>query len=124
MDDLVNRVAAAAGLEPDVARRSVTTVLAFLQREGPPAEVGTLMGAIPGAHDAVAGVDSGGGPGGMAGLPGMGVMGLASELGDLGLSLDEMGALAREVFSASREAIGEDATGAIVGSIPGLGQYV
>ena len=120
MDDLVARVGTAAGLDPNVAHRAVTAVLAFLSREGSSEEAGALLAAVPGAQAAVSG--QGGGDG--AGLPGMGVMGLASELGALGLGMDEMGALAREVFGASREAIGEDATGTLVGSIPGLGQYV
>jgi hypothetical protein len=50
-------------------------------------------------------------------------MGLASQLSGIGLGMGEMQTVGREVFAYAREHAGEDAVGAIAGSIPGLGQF-
>ncbi len=55
MDELINRVSAAAGIEPETARKAIAMILAFLQKEGPPDEVGTVLDAVPGAREAAAG---------------------------------------------------------------------
>ena len=41
-----------------------------------------------------------------------------------GLSMDQMQGVTREIIAYSRERAGEDAVGEIVGSIPGLGQFI
>jgi hypothetical protein len=64
----------------------------------------------------------------MGGLMGMmgggGIMGLGQQLMGAGLSMGQMGDLGKELFAYGREKAGEDAMGAIVGAIPGLGQFV
>ena len=35
----------------ELARKAVGIILAFLQKEGPPAEIGELMAALPGAAE-------------------------------------------------------------------------
>ena len=52
MEDLIARIAAAAGVEPEIAEKSVETILAFLRKEGPQAEVDALFAAVPGAAEA------------------------------------------------------------------------
>jgi hypothetical protein len=49
MEDLIARVAAAASVEPEIAKKSVETILAFLRKEGPQDEVDALFAAVPGA---------------------------------------------------------------------------
>jgi len=41
-----------------------------------------------------------------------------------GLSMGQVQAVTKETITFAREKIGEDAIGEIVGSIPGLGQFV
>jgi len=125
MQEIIQRVAAAAGLEEGVAGRAVGLILGFLQREGPPDAVGQLIGALPGAEQLIA--DSSGGGGGLMGMIGGGmggIMGLGSQLMGAGLSMGQMQTVGRELFSAAREQAGDEALGQIVSSIPGLSQFV
>lgn len=128
MEPLIERVSAAAAIEPETARKAIAVILNFLQKEGPPAEVGKVMDAIPGARDAAAAAASedtagGGFLGGLMGGSG-GLMGLANRLSGLGLDMTAMQATGRELFTYAREVAGEDTVGAIAGSIPGLGPFV
>ncbi len=54
MEELISRVIAASGLNDELARKAVGIILAFLQKEGPPAEIGELMAALPGAAELAA----------------------------------------------------------------------
>jgi hypothetical protein len=130
MEELIARVAAAAGIEPDLARKAIAAVLAFLQKEGPPAEVGQLLEKLPGSAELAASAETETGGGGMlGGLMGMvgggsGLMGLAGKLTGLGLAMDQMQAVGRELFVVGREQVGEDTMGQIAAGIPGLGQFI
>jgi hypothetical protein len=126
MEELLARVIKVTGLDPDTATRAIGLILAFLQKEGPPQEVSQLLAAMPGAEE-VAAQSGDGGPGGlMGGLMGMGggVMALGSKLMGAGVSMGQMQPLGRELFAYGREKAGEDVMGAIVGSVPGLSQFV
>jgi hypothetical protein len=128
MDELINRIVANVGVDAGLAQKAVGIILGFLQKEGPAAEVGQMMAALPGA-EALVSEHAGGGGGGMLGglmnmMGGGGVMGLGQQLMGAGLSMGQMGDLGKELFAYGREKAGEDTMGAIVGSIPGLGQFV
>ena len=128
MDELINRIVANLGIDAGLAQKSVGIILGFLQKEGPAAEVGQMFEAMPGAADLVA-EHAGSGTGGILGsvmgmMGGGGVMGLGQQLMSAGLSMGQMGDLGKELFAFGREKAGEDAMGAIVGAIPGLGQFV
>ena len=128
MEELLTRVAAAAGINEELARKAVGIILAFLQKEGPATEIGQLMAALPGAQalaDAEGGAKGGmlGAIGGLMGGGG-GVMALGQKLMAAGVPMGQMQPLGRELFAFGREKAGEDAMGAIVGAIPGLGQFV
>jgi FAD/FMN-containing dehydrogenase len=127
MEELVARITQATGLDPAAAEKAVVLILTYLQREGPPEEVAKLFAAIPGAHQATA--QSGDGSpgatsGGFMGMMGGGVMALGQNLMGAGVSMAQMQPLGRELFAYGREKAGEDVMGAIVGSIPGLSQFV
>ena len=122
MEALIARITEATGLEPAVAQKAVELILGFLSKEGPAEEVGKLMAAIPGANEALA-TSGDGGPGSMMGGGG-GVMALGTKLMAAGIPMGQMQPLARELFAYGREHAGEDTMGAIVGSIPGLGQFL
>jgi hypothetical protein len=127
MDELIGRITERTGLDAATAQKAIGIILAFLQKEGPPAEVGQLLAAMPGAEQAVA--QSGdGGPGatggGFMGMLGGGVMALGTQLMGAGVSMGQMQPLGRELFAYGREKAGEDVMGTIMGSIPGLSQFV
>jgi len=128
MEELINRLVASVGIDADLARKAVGIILGFLQKEGPPAEVAEMLDAMPGARELIAeyaGAGSGGVLGGLMGMMGGGgVMGLGQQLMSAGLSMGQLSEVGKELFAFGREKAGEDAMGAIVGAIPGLGQFV
>jgi hypothetical protein len=127
MEELLARVTKATGLDPATAAKAIGIILAFLKKEGPPAEVNRLLAALPGSEEVVAQSGDGGpgaSAGGFMGAMGGGVMALGSQLMGAGVSMGQMQPLGRELFAYGRERAGEDVMGAIVGSIPGLTQFV
>lgn len=128
MDELIIRLTAAAGIDSDLARKAVGIILGFLRKEGPPAEVEQLVAALPGAEEAIAGADgaSGGMMGGLANMMGGGggIMALGGKLMAAGLSMGQIQTLSKEMFAYGRETAGEDVMGPIIGSVPGLSQFV
>jgi len=127
MDELITRITKATGLDATTSQKAVGIILTFLKKEGPPAEVNQLLAAMPGAEQAVA-QSGNGGPGATGGsfmgMMGGGVMGLGTQLIGAGVSMGQMQPLGRELFAYGREKAGEDVIGPIVGSVPGLGQFV
>jgi hypothetical protein len=119
MEDLIARIAAAAGVEPVIAKKSIETILAFLRKEGPQA-------AVPGAAeaaDAASGESGGSALNGVIGATG-GVMGLAGRLTHLGLGMGEMQTIGRQVFAYVREKAGDELVGQVAAAIPGLAQFL
>jgi hypothetical protein len=125
MEELLARITQATGLDAATATKAIGIILAFLKKEGPPAEVGQLLAAMPGAEAAAAAAsEDGGGLMGMIGSMGGGVMALGGQLMGIGVSMGQMQPLGRELFAYGREKAGEDVIGPIVGSIPGLTQFI
>jgi len=127
MEDLITRIAAETGVEPDIAKKAVGMILGFLQKEGPQAEVGALLAAIPGAAEAAgaaAGQESSAAAGGLLGAIGGGLLGLAGQLTSLGLGMGQMQAIGREVFAYAREKAGDEAVGQVAAAIPGVTQFL
>ena len=118
MDELVGRLVANVGIDRTVAEKSVGIILAFLLKEGPSGKVQALIDQMPGADAAVQAAASEGGFG-MGG-----VMGVGTKLMAAGLSMSQMQGVTREIIGYAREKAGEDTIGEIVGSIPGLGQFI
>jgi hypothetical protein len=124
MEDLIARITAEAGIEPDVAKKAVGMILGFLQKEGPRAEVEALFAAIPGAAEAAAGQESSGIAGGLLSAIGGGLMGLADQLTSLGLGMGQMQTIGRQVFAYAREKAGDEAVGKVAAAIPGVTQFL
>ena len=118
MDELVGRLVANVGIDRTMADKAVGIILAFLLKEGPSEKVQALIDQLPGAAAAVQAASSEGGFG-MGG-----VMGVGTKLMAIGLSMGQMQGVTREIIGYAREKAGEDAVGEIVGSIPGLGQFI
>lgn len=128
MDELVERVSASAGIEPESAHKAIGLILNFLMKEGPEPQVNAIIDQIPGARQAMSGAaaeeDGGATLNGLSGATGGGLMGLASQLGGLGLSMGEMQTIGREVLGYARQKVGEDAVGEVAGAIPGMHQLM
>ena len=127
MEDLIARITGATGLSAGAVEKAVGLILAFLAKEGPAEEVNKLLDSLPGAQQAIA-TSGDGGPGtaggGLMGMAGGGVMALGTQLMAAGIAMPQMQPLARELFAYGREKAGEDTMGAIMGSIPGLSQFL
>jgi len=135
MENLIARVAAAANTTPETARQAVALILDFLKREGPEDAVHTLMTNAP-ALNAIAATVHGTGGEGMGGLlkglmgtgsgamGGGGLMALGGDLMNLGLGMDQIQTIGKEVFAHARAAAGDDVMGEISAAIPGLSQFI
>jgi hypothetical protein len=135
MDNLIARVATAANLSPDIARKTVALIVDFIQREASEDAVRDLFSKAPELHAIVASGASTGGEGmgfGLKGLMGIaagamgggGLMALGGELMGLGLGMDQIQTAGREVFAYAREVAGDQTIGEITASIPGLAQFI
>ena len=131
MEELISRLAAAAGIDPATAEKAVGLIFNFLDKEGPADAVSKVIDAIPGARDAANTAATQGGSGGLLGtlgsmLGGSGgdVTALGGQLMGAGLSFTQIQPLAKELFAYAGEKAGPEAVGQIVSHIPGLGQFV
>lgn len=123
MDELIARLVANVGVDRDAAEKAVGVIFEFLLKEGPHDKVMALIQRLPGAEQLMAsqeGIDASGGGGFAMG----GIMGAGTKMMAAGLSMGQVQAVTKEVIAFSREKAGEDAVGEIVGSIPGLSQFV
>ncbi len=135
MDNIIARVAAAANLTPEVARKTVALLADFIQREASDDGVKDLFEKAPELKAIIASGPTTGGQGmglGLKGLMGIaagamgggGLMTLGGELMGLGLNMDQIQAAGREVFAYAREVAGDETVGEIAASIPGLSQFI
>ena len=120
MDELVGRLVANVGVERGAAEKAVGIILDFLRKEGPPEKVQALIDRLPGAEALVAQQSEAGG--GMFAVGG--IMGAGTKMMAAGLSMGQVQGVTRETIAYAREKIGDDAVGEIVGTIPGLSQFV
>jgi hypothetical protein len=114
MDELINAITAATGVAPQVARRAAGIIIAFLSREGPPEAVKALLDALPGSRDLAA--ESGRGRGGL--------MGVFGDLTGAGLGIGDIRGVAGALLGYARDKAGPAKVDAVMGAIPGLGQFI
>jgi hypothetical protein len=119
MDELIGRLASKAGIDSAVAEKTIGIVLGFLRNEGPSDKVQALIDQIPGAEAAIAASSSNG----FSRLMGGGVMAVGTRLMALGLGMNEIQGVARELFRFGRDKIGADQMGEIISGTPGLSQF-
>lgn len=120
MDELIDGLAAKAGIDSAVAEEIVGIILGFLRNEGPSDEVQVLIDKIPGAEAAIAASNGSSSP---AGLMGSGLITVGTSLMSLGLSISQIQNIARELLRFGRDKIGADRISAIIVGTPGLGQF-
>jgi hypothetical protein len=120
MEELIARLVANVGVDKVAAEKAVGIILDFLRKEGPPDKVQALVDRLPGAEALMQqAADAGGGMFGMGGIMGAGTKMMAA-----GLSMGQVQGVTKEVIAYTREKVGEDAIGEIVGAIPGLSQFI
>jgi hypothetical protein len=122
MEELIGRLVANVGVDQAAAEKSVGIIFDFLRKEGPPDKVQALIDSLPGAESLLKtqqDADTGGGMFAMGGIMGAGTKMMAA-----GLSMGQVQGVTKEVIAYAREKAGEDAIGEIVGSIPGLSQFI
>jgi len=120
MEELIDRLAAKVGVERGVAEKALGIILDFLHKEGPADKVQALLDKLPGSEALLAQQSEAG-----AGIFSMGgIMGAGTKMMAAGLSMGQVQGVTRETIAYAREKIGDDAVGEIVGSIPGLSQFV
>lgn len=122
MEEIIARVAKAAGIDEALAQKAVKIVFDLVQEHGPKDAVADLMANIPGGDSVEAPADSGGLMGALGGLGG--AMGAMQKMTSAGLSMDQVQTVSKEVLSYAREHAGEERVGKVVGAIPGLSQFV
>jgi hypothetical protein len=135
MDNLIARVATAAGTTPDTARQAVALIVDFIKREAPDEAVDKLLAKAP-ALNAIIASGAGTGGEGMGGfvkglmgvaagaMGGGGIMALGGQLMGLGLDMGQIQTVGKEVFAYAREIAGDDVVGEIAGAIPGVSQFI
>ncbi|WP_036291363.1 DUF2267 domain-containing protein [Methylosinus sp. PW1] len=136
MDELIARISAALGVEPETARLAAGHVLGFFRKEFPDGPAADLIAKLPGAEEAIAAAEAapaadggllGGLLGGLGGLVGGSkgdLMALAGRLSSVGLSLDQSQALAKEFFAHAEGLVGKEKLKEITDSVPGLSQFL
>ncbi|POF31751.1 DUF2780 domain-containing protein [Roseibium marinum] len=130
MEELVNRIMTAAGIDEDVAKNAIGIILGFLNKEGPDDKMQLIFDALPGATELVAAraqQSSGGGLlGGLGSMMGggMGAMAALNELTNAGLDMNGVQSVVKELISYAKEKAGEDVVDEVVSQIPGLSQIV
>jgi len=135
MDNLIARVAAAADTTPEAARKAIALIGDFLQREAPEDAIQDLFKKAPAFPTIIASATQTGGEGmggGLKGLMGVaagamgggGLMALGGELMGLGLGMEQIQTIGKEVFAYAREVAGDQVVGEISAAIPGLSQFI
>src|SRR5579872_4873867 len=120
MDELTKSLAATAGIEDAVAEKTIGIILGFLRTEGPSDKVQALIDKIPGAEATITASQTGNG---LAKLMGGGLMAVGTRLMGLGLGIDDIQSIARELFQFGRDKIGADRMSEIIAGTPGLAQF-
>ena len=117
MQDLVDHISAATGLEPDTARKAVGIVLDFVQKNVPPETSAAVIDRVPGARMAAAAAAEDEAEGSAA-TPGL--MGLADRLMAEGIGMGSMQSLGRAMFDGLRQRVGDGPVDAVAAAIPEL----
>jgi hypothetical protein len=120
MDELTKSLAATAGIEDAMAEKAIGVILGFLRNEGPSDKVQALIDKIPGAEAAISASRTGDGFGK---LMGGGLMAVGTRLMGLGLGINDIQNIARELFRFGRDKIGADQMSEIISGTPGLAQF-
>ncbi|WP_321338968.1 DUF2267 domain-containing protein [uncultured Cohaesibacter sp.] len=133
MDQVIARIASAAGISEDLAMTAVKIILNFLSKEAPEDKMNRLveaLGAQPLMESAADTQESGGGllgglMGAMGGMGGMGgAMAALNQLTSEGLSMGEIQTVASELITVAKENADDSLVDDVVNSVPALRQIL
>lgn len=110
MDELIDQIIAATGIDAGVARQATGIVINFLSNDGPADAVDAVLDSLPGARDLAAA--TGGGQGG--------IMGAFGDLTSAGLDVGDIQDVARIIVDYARATAGAEKVDALIAGIPGL----
>ncbi len=122
MQDLVDHVSAATGLEPETARKAIGIVLDFVQKNVPSDTSAAVIDGVPGARMAAAAAAEDEAEGGGTAIPGL--MGLADRLMAEGIGMGSLQSFGRALFEGLRRAVGGGPVEAVATAIPELRQVM
>ncbi len=122
MDELIQRIVTNVGVDEATAKQAVGIVMSFLHSEGPTDKVEELADKIDGAAGYFNEENAQGG--GLGSLLGGGAMGAMAKLQEIGLGMGEIQGVTQETVAFAKEKGGDDLVDEIIGSIPGLSQFV
>ena len=120
MNELVDELAARAGMDDAISAKTIGIMLDYLRSEGPAETVQLLIDRMPGAEAAIAVARS---SNGLSRLMGSGLMAAGTRLMGLGLAVTDIQKIARELLAFGRDKIGADRMGAIIAGTPGLSHF-
>ena len=127
MEEIISRIASAAGISEELAQTALKIILNFLAKEAPVDKVNMLAEAL-GATDLLEGAAENGGGllgGLMSSMGGMGgAMAAMSELNSAGLGMGEVKSVAGEMIAAAKENVDESIVDEVISSVPGLSQIL
>lgn len=121
MDELIDRICATVGIDRELADKSVAIILNFLNDAAPADKMAKLLESLPEAREVITS-EGGSGGGAFGGM--MGAMGAMSALTDVGLSMDQIRGVTKETVGYAKEKAGDETIDDLIGSIPGLSQFV
>ena len=130
MEELISRIAGAAGIDADLAKKAIAIILHFLNKDGPADQMQQVLAALPGASELIAERAGSAGGGGILGaLGGMmggsgGAMAALGELTSSGLSMGDVQTVTKELVSYAKEKAGDDVVNDVISKIPGLSQII
>lgn len=119
MDDLISRLTAKTGVSEEQAKKAVAIILNFLNKSAPADKMQKLLDGMPEAKPYVTSDSSGGMMSGM-----MGAMAAMNEMTSTGMSMGEVQGVTKETIRYAKEKSGDDTVNDVIGSIPGLSQFI
>jgi hypothetical protein len=124
MKDVIDRVAAEAGISTEQADGAIRIILNFLYTDGPSAKVAELADRLGAADYLSAAPAKAGLLGRIGGMFGAGgAMAAFSALSAEGLDLSQIQGVTGSIVGIARETVGGEAVDEIVASIPGLDKF-
>jgi hypothetical protein len=133
MEQLIQRIGAAVGVDEATAQVAIGHVLQFLRKELPEGPLADLVNQFPNAQEAIdaaaaaqpegLGAAMMGGLGGLLGGAGGGVMELVGKLTGAGLDMGQMQKLSHAFFAHAEEVFGKENVDRIIEAIPTLAAF-
>ena len=123
MQDLIERIITATGLDKKRSEKALGIMLSLLKSEGDQEKVAKLFAKLPGAEELATRHGKAAKSGFFGGLIG-GPLAAIGKLKSAGLSMDQIKQLGEVTLGYAREKAGAKLVKEAAGSIPGLSGYV